>query len=211
MSSRRRNPRERGAAVFVVVMAITLLTAVGLFAAHSATLVDQASGYARLARQTQSIAEYGTLAAAAELSTGASDAYVQQIATSGDKCRANDGLSGSPACYKLYMSQLNQRTNALNGRSLIEPTDVNGVPGSFGRNASTAGDFVVELTDPGPAGRAIAGTDAGDTGTSFRYLKVTATTTAQVRSSAAACVDSVTTTVGQQSLRAHLVIGPLHQ
>jgi hypothetical protein len=206
-----RNQSERGAAVFVVVMAITLLTAVGLFAAHSATLVDQASGYARLARQTQSVAEYGTLTAAAELSTGASGAYVEQLTKSGDLCRANTGLSGTPPCYKLFADQLDKRTYALTSRHLIESTAGDGTPGSFGKDATTVGDFVVELTDPGPVSRAAAGTDIGGTGTSFRYLKVTATTTAQVRSSAAACVDQVTTTVGQQSVRAHLVIGPLRQ
>jgi hypothetical protein len=208
-----RRARERGAAVFVVVMAITLLTAVGLFAAHSATLVDQASGHARLARQTQYIAEYGTLTATAELSTAAAPAYIKKIEEGADRCHANDGLSHvptRPACHKLDLHDLNLRTVLLTNTSLIEATASNGTPGSFGANANTSGDFVVELTDIGDLNQPIAGTDIGDSAKSLKYRKVVASTTGQVRSSAAACVDSITTTVGRQAMRARLLIGPAH-
>ena len=70
----RRRSEERGAALFVVVLVLTLLTAVGLFAAQSATLVDQASGYSRQASQTSYLAEYGTLLATTELGSGAASA-----------------------------------------------------------------------------------------------------------------------------------------
>lgn len=202
-----RRAGERGAAVFVVVMAITLLTAIGLFAAHSATLVDQAAGYTRLARQTQYLAEYGTLVAAAELGAGAADEYVAKLATGNDACSANQGAVGAP-CYKLFSNELQARSVAGGGAKLIETTAVDGTPGSFGKTAQTFGEFAVQLTDPGPIGRPIAGTDVGGQD-GFGYIKVTATTTAQIRSSPEACSDDVTTTIGQQSLRAHLLIGPL--
>ena len=60
---------QRGAAVFIVVMVITLLTAVGMFAARSASLVDVASGYGRNAMQTQYVSEYGAILTSHELST----------------------------------------------------------------------------------------------------------------------------------------------
>lgn len=213
VSGRLRRPpmrrRERGAAVFVVVMAITLLTAVGLFAAHSATLVDQASGHARLARQTVSLAEYGTLAAAAELGSGAADAYVAELSARTEQCRANVGrLTENPPCYKLFLDQLDGRTRALADAALLEPKGSDGTPGSLGTSDALVGDFVVELTDPGPTGRPVAGTDAGGTGTAFRYLKVTATTTAQVRTGNA-CTEGVASMTSEQSLRAQLLIGPL--
>ena len=58
---------ERGAALFVVVMVITLLTAVGIFAARSTSLVDAATGYGRQAAQTLALADYGAKLVASEL------------------------------------------------------------------------------------------------------------------------------------------------
>jgi hypothetical protein len=101
---RSRRTGERGAAVFVVVMAITLLTAVGLFAAHSATLVDQAAGYSRVARQAQYMTEYGALLTIAELGSGAADAYVKRIRESTELCQATSGLSGYARCSRTSRS-----------------------------------------------------------------------------------------------------------
>jgi len=202
--SRRRRRQQRGAAVFVVVMAITLLTAVGLFAAHSATLVDQASGYARLARQTQYLAEYGTLTTASELGTLAGKTYSDLIYQGGSRCRANASLAAGTPCYKFDKTFLNARTTAFGNQSILS-APASGIPGSFGQNAQIVGDFTVELTDPGPVGQPVVGAQVG-VGT---YIKVTSTSTAQIRSSDAACANDVTTTLGQQSLRAHLLIGPI--
>lgn len=221
---KRAKATERGAAVFIVVLAITLLTAVGMFAAHSATMVDQASGYARLARQTQHLSELGTVVAAAELGSGTAEPYVRQMAARTDECRSNAGRltegDVQPPCYKLFYSQLNARTMALANESLIEPTD-DTVAGSLGYTISgvsgVVGDFVVELTDPGPTGAPVAGTDLGGTGTSFRHLKVTATSIAQLRPPGVSCTDdedeanAIAVLTSQQSMRAHLVIGPIPQ
>lgn len=203
---------ERGAAVFVVVLAITMLTAVGLFAAHAATLVDQAAGYARMARQTQYLSEYGTLAAAAELGSGSAEPYFRQMLAGANACRANaSGTTLGKPCYKMFYSDLNARTN----QPLI--SDQSGDHPGFvgftddGENDGVIGDFVVELTDPGPTGAPVAGTDLGGTGLTFRYVKVTATTTAHMRPPGAVCTNSISTLSGQQALRAHLVIGPIQQ
>lgn len=199
--------------MFVVVLAITMLTAVGLFAAHSATLVDQAAGYARMARQTQYLAEYGALAGAAELGSGSAEPYFREMLRGTAQCRANRGLSGP--CYKIFYDQLDQRTSALTGESLI--VDQSGEKEGFigytsdGAKDGVIGDFVIELTDPGPTGAPIAGTDIGGTGVSFRYVKVTATTTAQMRPPGATCNNAIATLTGQQSLRTHFVIGPIQQ
>jgi hypothetical protein len=208
-SSLARRAPERGAAVFVVVMAITLLTAVGLFAAHSATLVDQAAGYARMARQTQYLGEYGVLAAGAELAAGGADRYVRELEASAGSatvvCPANGGLTGVP-CFKWFTSTLEARTLADTGSKLLEPVAGDGTPGSFGKG-SAVGEFMVQITELGPVSRPIAGTDIGGQD-GYGYRKVTATTTAQIRSSAAACAGDVATTIGQQTMRAQLLIGP---
>ncbi len=200
----RLHPRasERGAALFVVVLVITLLTAVGLFAAHTATLVDQASGYSRQAAQTSYLAEYGVLATTAELGSGAADAYRQQMLKGSETCRMNQGVAvddGNAPCLVLGMSDIAAPT----GSSLI---DTAALP------PSVTGDFIVEVTDVGPAGAPIAGMDVGGTGNAFGYMKVTATTIAQLRpSSASACVANVTPVAAQQMMRAHVIVGPVPQ
>ncbi len=193
---------ERGAALFVVVLVLTLLTAVGMFAAHSATLVDQASGYSRQAAQTSYLAEYGVLAATAELGSGAADAYRQRMLNPKDTCRMNQGIAlddGNPPCLVLQLSDFAPPS----GGTMI---DTAALP------ASVSGDFIVEVTDLGPVGAPLAGMDIGGTGNSFGYIKVTATTIAQLRpSSSSACVANVTSVAAQQMMRAHLIVGPVPQ
>jgi hypothetical protein len=199
MVSGRGRHDERGAALFVVVLVITLLTAVGLFAAQSATLVDQASGYSRQAAQTGYLAEYGVLATTAELGSGAAGAYRARMLNPKDTCRMNQGMdstdTGPPPCLVLQLNDF----AAPSGGSML---DTSALP--------LAADFVVEVTDLGPSGAPIAGTDVGGTGNAFGYMKVTATTIAQLRpASAAACVENVTPVAGQQLMRAHLIVGPV--
>ncbi|MGE3670104.1 MAG: PilX N-terminal domain-containing pilus assembly protein, partial [Polyangiaceae bacterium] len=75
----RRRADERGAALFIVVLVITLLTAIGIFAARSASLVDVASGYDRQAIQTEYIAEYGIRGATTRLANGEGSAALNEI------------------------------------------------------------------------------------------------------------------------------------
>ena len=203
---------ERGAAVFVVVMAIALLTGVGLFAAHSATLVDQAAGFTRLARQTQYLGEYGMLAASAELGDGTAAEYVGKLESSTTSatisCSANAGVSGV-VCFKFSTNTLDGRTMAVTGTKLIEATAPDGTPGSLGKSSSAKPDIQVQLTELSQASRPVAGCDVGSEGCTYR--KVTATTRAQLLSSDVACSDQSTTTIGQQVLRAQLLIGPMQR
>lgn len=206
MVKRSRRRQQRGAAVFVVVLAVTLLTAIGVFAVHTALMVDQAAGYVRLARQTQFLAEYGTLTSATELGTLAGKTYSDLIHQGSSRCRANAPLAAGTPCYKFDKAFLNRRTTAFGNQTILSAaTPGSGIPGSFGLNDKLVGDFIVELTDPGPVGQPVAGAQVG-TGS---YIKVTSTSTAQIRSNNVACTNAVTTTLGQQSLRAHLLIGPI--
>lgn len=65
----RHRPGERGAAVFVVVLVLTLLSAIGVFSMRSAGLVDLASGFNRQNAQSTAIAEYAAKAAATYFTT----------------------------------------------------------------------------------------------------------------------------------------------
>jgi hypothetical protein len=196
-----RKQAERGAALFVVVLVLTLLTAVGLFAAQSATLVDQASGYSRQAAQTAYLAEYGVVASAAELGSGAAGAYRQRMLNPTDGCRMNLGISeagvGAPPCLVFHLSDF----VAPSGEPMLDTSLMSLTP-----------DLVVEVTDPGPTGAPVAGTDVSGLSNSFGYMKVTATTVAQIRPAGAAqCVESTAIVAAQQMMRAHLVVGPVAQ
>jgi hypothetical protein len=196
--------------VFVVVLAITLLTAVGLFAAHSATLADQAAGYQRLARQTQQLAEYGLLAGAAELGSGAAGAHVAQLHETGHFCAANadrEDLASAP-CYRRSLAELSARTKELSSESMTK--DQTGTLEDVLGNGKTQGQFVVEFTDPSTNVR-VAGSDYGSgSPTKYTYVKVTATTFAQLHATGVAgCTDDVATLSGQQAVRAHVVVGPV--
>ncbi len=69
-AARRSRRSERGASVFIVLLVITLLTAIGIFSARSASLVDQAAGYDRQLVQTQYVPELAGRAVGAELGDG---------------------------------------------------------------------------------------------------------------------------------------------
>jgi len=196
----RRRASQQGAALFVVVLVLTLLTAVGLFAAQSATLVDRASGYSRQAAQTAYLAEYGVLASAAELGSGSAGAYRERMLSPTDTCRMNLGMdasdTGSPSCLVFKLADFTPPSGSMIDSSLLSLTP----------------DLVVEVTDPGPAGAPVAGTDVSGLGNSFGYMKVTATTIAQIRPSGSTeCVDSYAVVTAQQMMRAHLVVGPVAQ
>jgi len=211
----RPRSQERGAAVFVVVMVLTSLTALGVFAIRASSMAGRASGYERQNTQNHYVGEYGLLTAVTELSSSRRTAYVQKMAAGSntETCVANKGRTGVP-CYPIYANDV-QKSVASNfaGRPLFEassPTTIPVVPGSLGP-AGLDGDFVVELTDPGPVGLPVAGTDVGGSGTKFKYLQLTLTSIGQVRPAGnpTACAPSVTAVAGNETGRAFVVIGPL--
>lgn len=57
MSRRHVRPEERGAAIFVVVLVVTLLTALGVFAIRTTSFVTTAAGHNRRAAQSTHVAE----------------------------------------------------------------------------------------------------------------------------------------------------------
>jgi len=208
---------QRGAAIFIVVMVMNLLTAIGVFAVRAAGMGTATAGYDRQNTQNHYVGEYGMLSVVSELSTTRRSAYVTQMSSSHDKCWATQNLADPSAgvfvpCYRLYAHEIQ---NLLpTGRQLFDPSSADGgtllTPGSLGP-ASLDGDFVVEMTDPGPVGAPVAGTDVGGTGPRFRYLQVTLTSIGQVRPSGdpAACVGNNAALAGNENGRAFVVIGPL--
>ena len=205
----RARRRERGASIFVVMSVIAVLTAVGVFAAHTAGLNQRMSGYARQATQSAYVADLGTVAAVDELSGGTAPAYMQLVTAGNEQCRANQyvvGVSNLP-CYRITKRDIEKRmeseSNAadavfdVNGRSLSSPL------------APLEGDFVVELTDPGPAGRPVAGMDQSGVGPRFRYMQLTMSGTGHVRPASGASNDAIAKLATVRANRAEVQVGPL--
>jgi hypothetical protein len=206
--------QERGVAIFVVVMVLTMLSAIGIFAIRAASMAVQASGYERQNTQNHFANEYGMLATVTELGTSRTNRHFCQMFTGRDTCaanvnRSNDGGIALP-CYHLYTWDLQQYVPVP---FFSAP---GAAPGSLGpANAGTGlgldGDFVVEITDPGKVDQLVAGANLGQPDNGPQFYQLTLTSNGQVRPAAdggvgnpAACAIA-----GNETGRAYITVGPI--
>jgi hypothetical protein len=123
-------------------MVITLLTAVGLFAARSTSLVDAATGYARQSAQAVALADYGSQLVASELGQGRAERVFQLMDLRNQYCPTYGDPTLAPwntaplmpqACYAFDYNQLEARvqSNTTNAFNVIE-YQTNVVDGSLG-------------------------------------------------------------------------------
>jgi hypothetical protein len=194
--ARRALQRQRGAAVFIVVMVLTLLTAVGIFAVRSTSLADVAAGYDREASQASLVAQYATKATAAYLATPSANTIIGQVEKKSTYCQSNMGLLAP--CFKMGSALIESSTLLASNENLFETSS-----SSLNVNGKTVADFVVEITDPSRSGKLTA----GDT---HSQIQMTITAIAQVQQ-AGACVNGVgqTWNAGQQMMRAYVSAGNL--
>ena len=211
MVNGQRNDRRsaRGAAIFVVVLVLTMLTAIGVFAVRAASLSGASSGYERQSAQNQNVAELAMVATVSELGTNRRNQYVSYVRSGKDLCLVNKildaGVDAGIPCYKVYLSDLVQQ--GIVPFSTVS-SDAGGAVGSFGA-APVEGDFMVEMSDPGPAGMPVAGSNQGG-GQTFSYLQMTLTSTGQVRPIATGPQDiAAASRAGNASSRAYVVVGPV--
>jgi hypothetical protein len=208
----RRSRSRRGSALFVTVLVITVLTAIGMFSMHAASLADQAAGFDRQGVQTTYVAEFGARAVTAEL-VGKEQHYFQYIAAGTDDCRNNAVLEGLVEegqvlpCYKLQTTELWERVDAQFPGNLGTTGNVLGSLSSSGLE----GAFIVEMTDLARAGSPIAGEDA--TQDQFKFMQVQLTATGQVRPSGGedgVCSAAFASTSGLANVRAQVTFGPVY-
>jgi hypothetical protein len=200
--------QERGVAIFIVVMVLTMLSAIGVFAMRAASMATLTSGYDRQGTQNQLAGDYGMLATITEFGTDTgSGQYTELLKPKADLCFANRGSpadAGYIPCLHITPANIQPKVAvplfAPSSGSLAAPPVV---PGSLGP-AGLAGDFNVEITDPGDVGEPVKGAQVGS---KYQYKQVTLTSTGQVRPTGdggAAC-----TSAGNISGRAYIVIGPV--
>jgi hypothetical protein len=143
-----RNPSERGAAIFVVVMVITLLTGIGVYAAHSASMVDTATGYARQSSQAQGLSIYASLLAASELDQGRTAAILLQMDRRTEICPSNPTGAPNLPCYKILDAEMSNRVKSHPGNDdvdLLVHQEAE-IDGSLGPRHGLAGDSGIEGT-----------------------------------------------------------------
>jgi len=176
----RSRSGERGAAMFVVLMVILILSGIGTFALSNARYEVQASGFTRMRYVSQEISQFGGVAAMNEVAT-APGAYVMRMRTAaltGEKCTANAGmpLTPPPPCFHLYLQDIENRTGMTSEKIFRPSSPSTGVPGSLGLSALTGG-FFVELTEPLDVIRPVPGAPIDGSPGTPKFLDVTITST----------------------------------
>lgn len=218
-----RRSRQRGTAVFIVMMALVVLTGAGMWAVRSAGLTDAASGNNRAAAQTLYLSELGLSSTAAYFSVpGMAKAnYVQvQASIDGgtpDDCLSVDRLAGNDEfCKRMDISDIDPGIRAASATDLpLLDSGAQGSMGPYGAMGFTdpnddrvAGAFIAEMTDPRPV------LVPGEDNEKNNYQRVTITSYGIVRPSTAdlctgADARSQNAITSQLASRAHVVIGPL--
>ena len=219
MAVTRVRAKERGAALFVVVMVIVLLSAIGIFSVRAASLVDVSAGHNRQAVQTAYIAEFGARAAASEL-VGTQQLYYRLITKGSDHCRANQGLSAlmdgvsnlanlAPiSCYAMQARDIWERVDSSYPNTVGASSDLE-LLGALAHD-TIQGSFVVEMTDIGLSGAQVAGTEIGK----WKHYQLTFTAVGHVFPAGVvddACAAPLSATSSLQSLRAHVTFGPFSE
>ena len=242
MVTRRRHIRkERGAALFIVVLVILSLTGVALFAARSSAMDVELSGRYRQEWQTREIARLGLHTALHELGRDPTT-YVRAMKDDAD---VFGGAGGKQCVNQITKDKGNTGTNSIDTGGcfrfayqgiqyslrgdvgdpsflMMDPGDPpNAIPGSLGY-ASIRPNFGVEMTDKVELPWAVPGFAGGD-GSNMRFYSVTMTSVGQIIPrvddtspdwgglTVNAAVAAKAFMASAESARAHVTVGPLPQ
>jgi len=181
---------ERGTAIFVVVMVVTLLTGIGLFAARVTGSVDRATGEARQAAQAMGLALYAAQLAPVALAVDKYPIIDQmdrsKVAGAMTPCATNRYLPNLECALRHHvdLTSLATRTGATNG---ILESQLPAVPGSLGSSTGDAtllgveGNLLIEYFERGAA-IPIPGSSKGSNGGNLSPpLEFAITASAQIR------------------------------
>jgi hypothetical protein len=224
--ARSSEPRssERGAAMFVVLMVILILSAIGTFALSNARYEVQAAGFGRHRAVSQDAAQLGGAAAMAEVGgQNRAAAYLDRMKRPGTvTCKANQGMFGMP-CAHIYLADVERRagltTEGLFRKASMTSTPV--APGSLGINTLTGG-FDVQLTEPLEITKPLAGysvqVDQGQAGqgsSAATFVDITVTSTGVVWDDNVDANGKIDWSLGEGGSavftegRGHILIGPI--
>ena len=206
--------QERGAALFIVVLVLTMLAGLGMFAVRTTSLVDLAAGYDRQANQADYAGEFAAKATSSHL-TGSENAYHSQAAMGLDTCRSNGLLNALPGLARRNCRILTSQTIwsevATFKPAIAGPITAPTLLGDLGTNIN--GSFRVELTEAGRA-YGVVGSNAGpsSSGTTMKFMQSTMSIEAYVHPTGvqgSTCTDVGTPGAAVSRLRSHIIYGPI--
>lgn len=209
----RARRRNAGAVMFIVVVTLGLLAAMGVYGLSAASADVKAAGHLREALQAQKAGEYALTLTAETLNPRSVGPLIGQMSTLGrtQNCKTASALPGGftsvpPAAACLRLTETGMRTAAMSVNAwVINPDppppaiapDSTFASDSFG-SVSSVPKINVELSDPFDVQR--PGFDA-----SMRFTQVTATVFADVRSATDPTAPSQAIVTG----RGRLTVGPI--
>lgn len=197
----RRRQREGGAAVFLVVMVLTIISAIGVFSMRSASLVDKATGYSRQSAQATAMAEYAARTAATYLESNPE--LVSSMARVPGCAPALQAIDPDAPCTVFKNGMLaealleNSPTNPDNGMTgfMSLPSDPTQI----------ATEFVTEMAEP-----SMASVTASPGFTAGLFKQVTFTSIARLFPTSGGdptvCSLAVSGALSQQTVRAHVIV-----
>lgn len=218
-SRQTRRPRgrsdERGATMFIVLMVLMILSAIGTFALSTARYEVQSAGYRRQRAQAQEAANFGGFAAQMSMDPSRANWYVQQLYKN-DLCPEQSVPSGG-ACYHIYATDIEKLALPSGEKLFVLPNASTTSPeGSYGlatTNADTVnGGFRVALTEPAELQRPVAGWGSDPNGNVVKFIDLTVTSMGAVFNdpNQNGIVDaSERPGAAFANARGHVIIGPL--
>jgi hypothetical protein len=200
-----RHTAERGSALFLVVLVLSLLTAIGMFSMRSASLVDVATGYNRQSVQAANLAEYAARMSATYIGRGGG--FVERASTERVAGCASAFLAANP----------NAGCTVLTGGDLLlsefSRTATNGIPDGLSGLLSSAsnpiqlqGQFVTELTAPSDTSQRPGFADGQFRQVTFTAIATVFPTDATART---ACDPGAREALSRQAVRAHVIVPAL--
>jgi hypothetical protein len=199
---RRRD--ERGATVFVVVLVLTMLTGIGLYAAQAASIATSTTGAARVSTQSRYFAEAAMNSVMAKLSRDLGS-HVNFLAKQNSKaCLGQTADPFYPQCSQFGRGYIEQELGLMLFQGYNDGT---GVHGTFGRIPNMNTDMLVEMNDLFRVDRPIAGFDYTSAGTAnVNFMSVMLHGTGRVR---LAPQGADAKTLASTTFRAELIVGPV--
>jgi hypothetical protein len=208
---RRARGGERGAALFIVVLVIVLLGAIGIFAVRVTSLVQVASGYSRRAASAFYLGDFAANAIAGDI-TGKETQYLQAALNNRNDCRETHGLAAllKPGSIVPCLSLDYDAVKAIVLKTSPNiGSDPQGLLGSLVRPDNPAGqdvdgNFRVELTDLGPGPAPVEGMAQSGGVTSSPWQAAVTVTTRILPKTANACDPAATRASEMQTFRGYV-------
>jgi hypothetical protein len=238
LSAWRRRRGSRGATIFLVTLVMTLLAAMGVFAARATSLSGRAAGYLRQSEQSHYLMQHAMVLALNEIDRGAT-VYGARNANSTVTNQSCTTTAAYPSikipCVKFSTDWTKEdafqaavrRAQSASGKPLVKPVELpptlnpdpaQNTPGTFGPWPLLPSMYV-EMTDVSELERPPPGTAVSGNGSQFKYRQATLVGISQVgpypvNGPTAACASpeekGAATVVVRESGRGQIVFGPVN-